>query len=64
MTDWRKLGEARGIPPEDLDRVASVLESLEAAFRPLAQQIPPSAEPPLILSHFPQIEFSPQIRHR
>jgi hypothetical protein len=50
MTDWRKLGEARGIPPEDLDRVASVLESLEAAFRPLAQQIPPSTEPALILS--------------
>jgi hypothetical protein len=50
MTDWRKLGQARGIPPEDLERVASVLETLEVAFHPLAQQVSPSTEPALILS--------------
>jgi hypothetical protein len=50
MTDWIQLGRARGIPPEDLDRVAAVLEALERAFRPLAQQISPSTEPALTLS--------------
>ncbi len=50
MTDWVQMGQARGIPPEDIDRVAAVLDSLEAAFRPLAKQIPPETEPALLLS--------------
>jgi hypothetical protein len=50
MTDWIQIGKARGIPPEDLNRVAAVVEALEAASHPLAQQIPPETEPALVLS--------------
>jgi hypothetical protein len=49
MTDWIQVGRARGTPPEDLDRVAAILQTLEAAFRPLVQQIPQSAEPATVL---------------
>ena len=50
MTDWIQLGRASGTPPADLDRVATALETLERAFRPLVEAMPPSTEPAIILS--------------
>jgi hypothetical protein len=51
-TDWRALAHARAlnISDADLDRIAPVLESLDAAFRPLARQIPHDVEPAVVLS--------------
>jgi hypothetical protein len=47
MTDWRLAAAARRpeIPAPDADRIAPVLEALEAAFAPLAAGIPAAAEP-------------------
>lgn len=46
MTDWKKLAAALDppIPPADAERIAPILESLEAAFRPLQKTIPPGAD--------------------
>lgn len=47
MTDFKAIARARGleIPEAELDRVARSLETLEAAFRPLAADLPASLEP-------------------
>lgn len=47
MTDFKALARARGldIPEAELDRIVPTLEALEAAFRPLAADLPPSLEP-------------------
>jgi hypothetical protein len=47
MTDFKAIARARGldIPEAELDRVARPLETLEAAFRPLTADLPPSLEP-------------------
>jgi hypothetical protein len=47
MTDFRAIARARGldIPEDQLDRIARPLELLEAAFRPLTTDLPPSLEP-------------------
>ena len=47
MKDWKQIAAAAGteIPAEDLARVASALDALEAAFRPLARAIPEEVEP-------------------
>ncbi len=52
MQDWKSLASAKrlGIPDADLDGIASVLESLDASFRPLIVTIPRDAEPAVILS--------------
>jgi len=52
MKDWRTLATAQGldIPSEELERVAPVLEALEAAFRPLVKSIPIDIEPAVTFS--------------
>ena len=47
MTDYRAVARARGLdlPEDQLERIARTLESLEAAFRPLAADLPVSLEP-------------------
>jgi hypothetical protein len=47
MIDFKALARARGldIPESELDRIVPTLESLEAAFRPLAADLPASLEP-------------------
>ena len=47
MTDFKAVARARGldIPEAELDRIVPTLEKLEAAFRPLAADLPPSLEP-------------------
>lgn len=51
MRDWKKIAEAlgAGIPPEELDRVVASLDGLEAAFRPLAAELPHETEPAVVL---------------
>jgi hypothetical protein len=50
MKDWKLIAAASGfsIPEADLERMAPVLDALEAAFRPLVQDIPPETEPAII----------------
>ncbi len=50
MRNWRKIAEglAEDIPEADLARAATALDALEAAFRPLAREIPESVEPAVI----------------
>lgn len=52
MPDWRSIAHARQFPLSDaeIDRIAPVLEALEAAFRPLANGLPHEVEPALVLS--------------
>ena len=52
MTDWMAIAAGRGlgIPDADLDRIVPVLEALEAAFRPLAENIPWDVEPAVTFS--------------
>jgi len=47
VTDFKAIARARGlnIPEAELDRIVPTLEALEAAFRPLAADLPPSLEP-------------------
>jgi len=48
--DWKKIARAEQleIPDADLERIAPTLDAMEAAFRPLAQALPPETEPALI----------------
>lgn len=48
--NWTQIAEARGIAPDDPEKFSTVLGSLEAAFRPLADAIPFTMEPAVILS--------------
>lgn len=45
MTDWKKIASALEpeIPAADIEKVAPVLDALEAAFRPLRASIPAGA---------------------
>ena len=47
MPDWRAIAKAVNppVPQELLPQVIPPLEALEAAFRPLVQNIPPDALP-------------------
>jgi hypothetical protein len=45
MTDWKALAQAAGLPREALDRITPPLETIEAVFRPLAENLPPELEP-------------------
>jgi hypothetical protein len=52
MTDWRALAKASGFhfAATDLDRIAPVLSSLEAAFIPIALTLDYTTEPATVLS--------------
>jgi hypothetical protein len=41
MPDWNAIADARklNIPPEDMAKVAPVLDALEEAFRPLLKDL-------------------------
>jgi hypothetical protein len=45
--DWKQIARIStpDVPPAQLDAIARALDAMEAAFRPLAQAIPPEAEP-------------------
>jgi hypothetical protein len=47
MTDWKSLAKARrlNIPEADIEKIASALDKLEEAFRPLAAAVPLEVEP-------------------
>jgi hypothetical protein len=47
MKDWKLIAAASrwNIPEADLERIAPVLDALEASFRPLVRSIPPDIEP-------------------
>ena len=48
--DWRRAAAAYGveIPEAELERVTAPLDTLEAAFRPLAGSIPQEIEPAVV----------------
>ena len=56
MKNWKKIAEANElrIPEPDLDRITPALEALDAAFRPLAKDIPQDVEPALAFYVFPE----------
>lgn len=58
MTDWRLAAQARcpDIPAAEVERIAPVLEALEAAFAPLAARIPMDCEPATAFSVEPAEE--------
>jgi hypothetical protein len=41
MTDWNAIAQARklDIPPEDIAKLAPVMDTLEEAFRPLLNEL-------------------------
>ena len=45
MNDWKKLAAALDppIPEADVERIASVLDALETAFRPIQRSLTPDA---------------------
>jgi hypothetical protein len=47
MRNWKLIAMASDfdIPEDRLERIAPVLDALEAAFRPLVNDIPPETEP-------------------
>ncbi len=50
--DWRRTAEASGLTLDaaELDRIVPVLQAIESAFHPFAQQIPHDVEPAIVLS--------------
>jgi len=48
MKNWKLMAEAAGLDIPDMDRITAPLDGLEAAFRPLVQNIPHDVEPALI----------------
>lgn len=56
MKNWNKIAEASEIriPAPDLARIAPALDALEAAFRPLAKDIPDDVEPAVSFYIFPE----------
>ncbi len=48
--DWKAVAGALApdIPETDLDRITPALDALEAAFRPLAAEIPHETEPAVV----------------
>ena len=62
MPDWRGIAQARRYPltDQEIDRIAPVLDALEAAFRPLAEGLPHETEPALILSESAMLGELPQ----
>ncbi len=50
--DWNAIAESRrfNIPPEAVDKIAPLLDALEASFHPLLQKLTPDVEPAIILS--------------
>lgn len=53
MTDWKALAAARcpDLPADAIVRIAPALESLEATFRPLAENLTADDESALIFSN-------------
>ncbi len=47
MKDWKAIAKAQGIdiPGPEADRIASALEALDEAFRPLTGGLTPGQEP-------------------
>jgi hypothetical protein len=56
MKNWNKIAEANDlrIPETDIQRIAPALDALEAAFRPLAKNIPDDIEPAVSFRVFPE----------
>jgi hypothetical protein len=54
MKDWKSIAIALSldIPDTDLEKIAPVMDTLEAAFRPLVREIPLETEPAVIF-HLP-----------
>lgn len=56
MKNWKLAAEALnlGIPESELPKLSQTLESIEAAFRPLAESIPDDVEPAVIFHVQPE----------
>ena len=56
MKDWNLIVKAHGfdITEEEVARFQPTLDALEAAFRPLLQQIPLELEPAVIFRRLPE----------
>jgi hypothetical protein len=48
MKNWKQMADAAGLDIPDMDRITPALDGLEAAFRPLVNNIPHDVEPALI----------------
>jgi hypothetical protein len=48
MKNWKQMGAAAGLETADVERIAPLLDALEAAFRPLVETIPHDADPALV----------------
>jgi len=57
MKNWKKIAEGSDlhIPEADLEQIASALDMLEAAFRPLTQSMPDDVEPAITFRLLPEI---------
>lgn len=54
--NWKSIAEALnlGIPPQDLEKIAPVLDAMDAAFRPLVETIPLDTEPAITFACRPE----------
>jgi len=59
LKNWKLIAKGLGldIPQKDLKKIAPALDALEAAYRPLAADIPHPTEPAVIF-HLPPEELS------
>ena len=58
MKDWRRVAEEFDppIPAEELERAATAMKRIDAAFRPLVHKIPLTTEPAYASFRFPEEE--------
>jgi hypothetical protein len=58
MRDWKLVaaGLDLGIPAGDIDKIAPVLDALQASFRPLVEAIPFETEPAVVFPLPPEEE--------
>ena len=55
MRNWKQIacGLSLAIPESDIEKIAPVMDGLEAAFRPLADEIPHDVEPAVVFQIAP-----------
>lgn len=56
MRNWKQIasGFNLSIPESDIEKIAPVMDGLEAAFRPLARRVPHEVEPAVVFQIPPE----------
>jgi len=56
MRNWKQIASGLNldVPESDVEKIAPVMDGLEAAFRPLAGKIPHDVEPAVVFQIVPE----------